>query len=170
MEKLPPGIAIATKTLCHNRTNQLSKRKQLVEDLGLTPKTRHSRLEGVQTIHLPRLPEPYPPAQQDIYETEKIAKIWKDYREMKKHPDPRSGLGGWPELEKLDPSKLTHTIAADESIIIRDRDSGTIAVVVLRNFSGNQDVLDWVNSIVDENVGLRRGIRVCVLVTPILGY
>jgi hypothetical protein len=56
-----------------------------------------------------------------------------------------------------------------ESIIIQDTNSGDIAVVVLRNFSGNEDILDWINSIVDENVGLRRGIRVCGLATAIFG-
>ena len=65
------------------------------------------------------------------------------------------------EMEKLDKSKLAHIVEADESVIVRDADTNEPVAVVLRGFSANDEVLEWITSIVDENVGLRRGIRVC---------
>lgn len=160
-QSLPVGVTVALRFLRREKMHKRRRHRNLAEDLGLTPNMRHSRLEGVDTIWLPRLAAPYPPPSRDIYETETIAKIWKTHRAKTPHPDPRSGLHGWPQLEKLDSSKLAYTVAGNESTIIRDKDSDKIVAMVLRHFAGNEEVLEWVNGIVDENVGLRRGIRVC---------
>ena len=117
----------------------------------------------MENIYLRRLKTPYPPPLHDIYETETIADIWQNHRNKTPHPDPRSGLHGWPDLKKLNSSKLSYIVAGNESVIIRDADSGEIVAAVLRHFAGNDEVLEWINGIVDENVGLRRGVRVCGL-------
>jgi len=171
MKDVPAAVAVAANTLQRNKTRKLQWRKQLVEDLGLTPKTQYSRLEGVPTYRLPRLASPYPPPHRDIYETEAIATIWRSHRTGKKHPDGRSKrTGHWMKLEKLDQAKLALTVGVNESAIIRDVKSNDIVAVVLRQFSGNDEILEWINGIVDENVGLRRGIRVCKTTTPTLWY
>jgi hypothetical protein len=167
-EDLPASVAVAANVLQRNKTRKQQERKQLVEDLGLTPKTQHSRLEGVPTYQLPKLANPYPPPERDIYETEEIATIWRNHRAGKKHPDRRSKRSGhWMELEKLDEKKLALIVGVEESVIIRDADSDEIVAVVLRRFSRNGEILEWINGIVDENVGLRRGIRVCQLARPV---
>jgi hypothetical protein len=163
MKEPPTGVAIAIKVLKQNKTNQRYRRKQLVEQLGLSAKTKHSRLTGVPTYHLPHHTDPYPPADHDIYETEEIASIWRKHRANKKHPDARGKFSGsWPKLMKLDKTKLALIIGPNESAIIRDAATGDVVVTVLRNFSGGTDeVLDWMTGVVGENVKLRRGIRVC---------
>ena len=164
-EDIPTNIAIATNNLWQHRMHRQQWHKQLTESLGLTPKTKFSWLKGVPVVELPKLENPYPPPGKDIFVIEEITSIWRSYCAWKKHPDDRGkSKGKWPELEKLDETKLSRTVGPDESIIIRDKDTGRIALVVLRNFSGgNDEVLDWGVSIVDENVGLRRGIWVCLL-------
>ena len=73
-----------------------------------------------------------------------VTSIWHSYCAWKKHPDNcGKSKGKWPELEKLDEMKLSRTVGLDESIIIWDKDTGRIALVVLCNFSGgNDEVLD----------------------------
>jgi len=90
-----------------------------------------------------------------------IASIWRSHRAGKKHPDARGkSCGSWPQLEKLKNSKLSLIVKVNESAIIRDADTGEVVAVVLRKFVRNDEVLEWISSVPDENVGLRRGIRV----------
>lgn len=164
----PPAVSVAAKALRQNKMHQQQRRKQLIEDLGLTPKSRHSRLAGIRTVHLPRLAAPYPPPERDIYETEEIGDIWRKYREDNEHPDTRSKTTGhWMEMEKLDKEKLPLIVEPDESVIVRDADTNEIVAVVIRKFCGNDEVLEWINGIIDENVGLRKGIRVCKLLNQL---
>ena len=70
--------------------------------------------------------------------------------------------GSWPKLEKLDKTKLALIVRPDKSIIIQDAAIGDVVVIVIWNFSGgNNEVLDWMTSVVGENVKLWRGIWVC---------
>ena len=168
MDDVPAAVAVAVNVLRQNKMHKRQQHKQLTEDLGLTPKARHSRLAGVPTHQLPLLASPYPPPERDIYKTEEIATIWRNHRKGKKHPNGRSKkTGHWMKLEKLDEAKLALVVGVNESVIVQDAESNDIVAVVLRQFSGNDEVLDWINGIVDENVGLRRGIRVCKLTKPI---
>jgi hypothetical protein len=171
MRGRPPGVSTALATLERNKTHKKQQRKQLVENLGLTPKTRHSRIANIRTVRLTRLEAPYPPPMRDIYETEEIGDIWHNHRNGKEHPDGRSRTTGhWMELEKLDKSMLSLIVGPDESVIVRDAQTDEIVSVVIRDFCGDCEVLDWVNGIIDENVGLRRGIRVCKVMRSVLWY
>lgn len=166
-EDIPVAVATAAKVLSQNRMHQRRRRNQLTE-LGLAPKTRQSRLEGLARTKLPRLEEPYPPPDRDIYETEEIAEIWRNHRAHKKHPDRRGKFGdSWPKLERLDDTKLGLVVGVDESVIVYDAESGDVVAVVIRDFVGNDEILEWISGIVDENVGLRRGIRVLLLAEPV---
>jgi hypothetical protein len=162
MKNIPSNVAVAAGALRQNKAHRQWRRKQLVEKLGLTAKTQHSRLAGVQTRYLSACADPYPPPGCDIYETDEIASIWLNNRAGKKHPDGRGkSKGTWPKLERLDDAKLALIVEANESVIVRDADTGDIVMVVIRNFAGDDEVLDWITDVVDENIGLRRGIRVC---------
>jgi len=123
--------------------------------LGLAPKTKHSWLKDVPTHRLPRLAQPYPPPDKDIYETKEIASIWWKVQKVKKHPDGRGKFGGgWADMEPLDERNLGLVVGVDESVIIRDLETGDLVATIIRNFVGNEEVLDWINGIIDENVGL----------------
>ena len=163
------AVSIAAAVRGNNKKNLQYRHRQLTEELGLAPKTKHSRLQNVPTQRLPCLVQPYPPSGKDICETEEIASIWKNLWKVKKHPDTRGKESGkeWAELEFLDERKLGLVVGVDESVLIRDLKSGGLVAVVIRNFARNGEVLDWVNGVIDENVGLWRGIRVCCLTKPI---
>ena len=66
-------------------------------------------------------------------------------------------------MERLDKSQLQLTIGPDESMIVKDIDTEQIVIIVLQNFMRDEEVLSWTNGVVDENVGIRRGIRVRAL-------
>ena len=162
MEKVPIGVTVAFRDLAKNKKHRRHRHRQLADILGLSPKTKQSKLEGVRTTYLPCHKKPYPPPEKDIYETEEIAEIWRNHRYGKKHPDKRGKAHGkWPEMERLDEKKLALTVEAEDSVIVRDEKTHQIVAVVLRNFTGDEEVLEWVSSVADENVGIRRGIRVC---------
>ena len=61
--------------------------------------------------------------------------------------------GSWPQTIVLDQTKLQKVVEVDESAIIYDSKTGEIAGVVLRNVCGDPGVLEWVTSIIQENVG-----------------
>ena len=128
----------------------------MADSLGLSPRTRQARIKNVCEVYCPRLATPYPPPERDIYETEEIGAIWREHRAGKEHP----------EMEKLDKEKLALIVEPDQSIIVRDADTKELAAVILRGFCRNDEVLEWITSVVDENVGLRRDIRVCNSLKP----
>lgn len=118
---------------------------------------------AVPTRELPRLGAEYPPSHLDICETEDIETLWTDYRKEKRHPDLREAKvngGSWPETMILDEKQLQLVVEPDQSIIVYDSDSGEIVAVVLRNTCGDPGVLEWVSGVIEENVGLRRNVRV----------
>jgi len=62
----------------------------------------------------------------------------------------------------LDKAKLQKVVEAEESAIIHDSKTGEVIAVVLRCVCGDPGILEWVTSIIQENVGWRRNVRVCV--------
>ena len=66
------------------------------------------------------------------------------------------------------PSWFTLIVKVDENTIIQDTDTGEVVAVVLRKFVRNNEVLEWISSVADENVGLQRGIRVSEPTSSIL--
>ena len=163
-DKLPTAVAVAHKILEENKKHKKQRHKHMVDDLGLSRNSFQSRLEGVPIRWVHRCSTSYPPLDKDIYETDEIKAIWEEHRKNKKHPDPRGKFkGSWPEMERLDESQLQLTIGPDESMIVKDIDTKQIVIIVLRNFMRDEEVLSWTNGVVDENVGIRRGIRVCAL-------
>ena len=126
--------------------------------VGLASKAEGSRLADASTIWLTELEEEYPPSGHDIYELAAIRQLWEQYHAAINFPDAR---GSWKPYHRLDPARLQHTVEEDVSTIIRDTKTNEIICVVIRNFSnGNNNLLDWINSIIKENNGARRSIRV----------
>lgn len=117
-------------------------------------------MDGVPTIWLAEQKKAYPTDGYDIYETDVVRGIWEQYRAATPYPDPR-GDRTWSPLLKLDPNRLQHTVNKNESVLIRDKRTGELIGLILRNFTGNnQRLLEWVNGIIAENTGIRRSVRV----------
>jgi hypothetical protein len=74
------------------------------------------------------------------------------------------------ELEKLDEMRHAHVVRANESVIIWNAETNKIAVVIIWQFCENNEVLKWLNEIIDEDVGLWRGIRVSWSIKPVYHY
>ena len=130
---------------------------------------RQEFLEEIPTIFLPCFKEEYPPCRHDVCENEEIQAMWNEYRNKRKHPDPREAhaMGcTWAETLVLDEEKLQKVVGEDESVIICNSKTGDIAGVVIRNASGDPGVLKWVTEIIQKNVGWRRNVRVCILHHP----
>ena len=147
----------------HRRQHRQLARQLRIEKASIS--TRDGYLSTVPTLALTRLQEEYPPHRHDVCETEEILTIWADYRSTKKHPDKREARangGSWPETTILDKTKLQKVVEADESAIIHDSKTGEVIAVVLRDVCGDPGILEWVTSIIQENVGWRRNVRVCV--------
>ena len=134
------------------------RRAHFAFSVGLASKAEGSRLADASTIWLTELEEEYPPSGHDIYELAAIRQLWEQYCAAINFPDAR---GSWKPYHRLDPACLQHTVEEDVSTIIRDTKTNEIICVVIRNFSnGNNNLLDWINSIIKENNGARRSIRV----------
>ena len=143
--------AKAAKILKHRRDH-------FAHAVGLLPGTKGQKIAGIQTVHLPKLEEEYPPRAHDIYETDAAHAIWKKHQKTTRFPDKR---GTWKPFHKLDPNRLQYTVKADESVIIRDSDTQEIICAVIRNFSNSREkLLEWINSVIVENNETRKSVRV----------
>lgn len=117
-------------------------------------------MEGIPTIRLTKMKKAYPTPGHDIYETDVVRDIWEEYRAATPYPDGRGGRT-WKPFLKLDPAHLQHTVGKNESAVIRDKKTGEIIGVVIRNFCGeNKRLLEWVNEVVAENTDVRKSVRV----------
>jgi hypothetical protein len=152
------------------RTAFNHRRNHFAESVGLLPKTKGRALTSIPTIHLPMKKKEYPPSGYDIYEADETREVWEKYRAATLYPDRRGGKT-WKPLLKLDPVSLQHTVNTNESAIIKDKKSGGIIGVVIRNFSnGNEGLLDWINQIIAENNDVRKSVRVCSISNPCLNW
>ena len=62
---------------------------------------------------------------------------------------------------ELDPNKLAPEIDEDTSMIFRNSD-GKLVGLVIRRFCRDDDVLAWLDGIIEGAVGNRKSIRVCL--------
>ena len=134
------------------------RRTHFTDGIGLSPRTKGSKLANIPTVWLNKLKEEYPPHGHDIYETEEAQKIWAKHRETTAFPDKRST---WKPFHKLDPAHLQHVVQGNQSAIIRDSTTGELIRLVMRDFtSHNVNLLNWVNGIITENNKVRKSVRV----------
>lgn len=139
-------------------------RTRLTSLLGVN--VGHLRRANLQQKYLAKLETPYPPKDAAICENNAIERMWGEYRAKTPHPDTRKDRPPpqWPKLVVLDKEKLQYTVGATESVLIRDAsDTSKIVAVVIQDFCPVEGVINWVNSVIDKNVGERRNIRVCAL-------
>ncbi|KAH9837878.1 uncharacterized protein C8Q71DRAFT_706307 [Rhodofomes roseus] len=156
-----PLIVVAT--MKKRKAGQQHYRKvhrRLVEDLGLRRMDNDVRMANLRAIAyeicLPRLCIPYPDHRHWVYETPEVEALWRPHIEAGPLPDKR--MKRLPMLAE-DISQLAHIVPKDKSAIIYDSATGQIAVAVIRNFCGDQQVVDWAGDVVGLNASLRRNVR-----------
>ena len=66
----------------------------------------------------------------------------------------------WLKIIDLDPEMLAYTVELDESVIICDPETGKIILMVLRNFCSDENILEWADVIVQENLAVCNRTRV----------
>lgn len=158
---IPPVLldAIAARKKGVERVRK--NRKKLTEKLWLNDE-RPCRVD-LPLQYLARLPTPYPQKDVAICENQVIHNLWTTHHKNAKHPNTRKGKPPpqWPKLVMLDEESLQYTVGPMESVLVRDADDPSkIVAVVMRDFCPIEGVVDWVNSIIDENVDERRNVRV----------
>jgi hypothetical protein len=157
-EDIPLRLVVALKKRKAQQKPYQHRRIQFTKRIGLSPKTKGSKLAGIPTIRLKALLVEYPPSGHDIYETIEAQKIWAEHRKTAVFPDKR---GSWKPMHELDPALLQHVVRGDQSIIIRDSKTDELIGLVIRDFtSGCTHLLDWINEIIMENNDVRKSVRV----------
>lgn len=158
----PPELAFMFQMLQRYEAVRASfqvYKKSLMRQLLLTASddTRLQFVAGIPSISLKRLTQAYPPKGWWWFETEKIQRKWSSLLIHGKQADSRKKRH---PLLKVEQDKLQHIVRADESVLIRDEATGELALMVVRNFCPNEDVLDWADARVREIVAYKRSIRV----------
>ncbi|TFY63638.1 hypothetical protein EVJ58_g3143 [Rhodofomes roseus] len=112
--------------------------------------------ENAHVVVLDRLREAYPEYHQWIAETPEIEQQWghrirkgkKADKRHKRHP-----------LVLEDPSRLRYVVKEDESVVFRDKETGDIIMMVIRDFCKDPRALKFVDCNAAESVDLRKSVR-----------
>lgn len=158
IDDIPLKLVVALKNRKALQKSYKHRRTHFADEIGLSPKSKGSKLAGVRTVWLDHLEEEYPPRGHDIYETGEAQEIWAKHRKTASFPDKR---GTWKPFHELDPARLQHVVQGDESVILRDSKTDELVGLVIRRFTGhNAKLLDWINGIIFENNTVRKSVRV----------
>jgi hypothetical protein len=157
IEDIPLLLVVALKKRKALQKPYKHRRTHFADEIGLSPKTKGSKLAGIPTVWLNKLKKEYPPHGHDIYETGEAQEIWAKHRETASFPDKR---GTWKPFHELNPTHLQHVVQGDQSAILRDPKTDELIGLVIQEFSGKAKLLDWINGIIMENNTVRKSIRV----------
>lgn len=155
---IPATISEAVSAVRAGVSDARKARKALMQQLHFTKWDKHrDLLDHLPHIKLKELSEPYPPLDQWIAETPALHDLWfLDRTEGDLHDDRKRHK----QMHLLDHSRIQHVVRSDESQMVRDADTGEWIALVLRNFCPVEAVTAAVDAAVEEQVPLRRDIRV----------
>lgn len=97
-----------------------------------------------------------------VVESKEIGDLWHDYIYKRDQPDPR--LKRHP-FHQLDPAKITLYVDPDTSVIVKDKKTGEIILVVMRNACRDKGAVLWVDATVTDATKLKKSIRVSRLIS-----
>ena len=109
-----------------------------------------------QLLWVVLLSKPYPPVGHWVYESDEIRDRWIYWITKALQADLRKKC--LPML-KLDIGKLAHDIGEDTSMIFWNKD-GTLVGLVIRNFCESNEVLVWLDAIIERATSRRKSIQV----------
>ena len=156
----PEEVKEAIRIRTGHKMKQRKTKRNFISRVGLNwgRAEREEYLSQIPTTTVAELSAPYPPLSHWVYESDEIKKKWEFWIKQGRQADTRKKQ--LPMLQ-LDPNKLVHDIDADTSMIFLN-DQGKLAGLVIRNFCGDDDVLTWLDDIIEGAVGNRKSIRVCL--------
>ena len=96
-----------------------------------------------------------------------IYKKWIEHLQTYKLPDERHS--GYPTF-LLDVNELQLDVGRNESVVICDWDTKDIVGVVIRNFGGDGDLVEWATNILKRSMEMSESVRVSLLISSSLGF
>jgi hypothetical protein len=143
------------------RKQRKDTHNRLVRELWLKPDgaRRDTFLASLPHHSVRELPRGYPPRNYFACESPDIRRLWERYLKNRRLPDKRLKRR---TLRMVDLGRLKYDVKPDESGIFYDGEG--IAFFVLRNFCKDPEVLEWVDGVVKECVGVKRSVRVSIYI------
>lgn len=125
-----------------------------------SPDSKAAALKLVDTIYVQQLPkgDEYPPRKHWVFESDEIYQKWRWYIKGGPLPDKRENIRS---MFYLEPQKLQLDIAPDRSVIVRDKTTHELVLLIIRDFTMDRELLDHVNNAIMHNLEVRQDIRVC---------
>ena len=103
---------------------------------------------------------PYPPKYNWIVESEAIANLWQ--YQIEKSPQPDKCHNCYP-LFMPNPAKLQFDANLNTSVMVYDKVTKKLVMVVLHNFTGNDDLLSYLGEVVKTNLEHCKNMQVCIM-------
>jgi hypothetical protein len=111
-----------------------------------------------------KLATPYPPTYKWIVESKTIADLWQEHIEESKQPDKRHKRH---PIFMLDEEKLQYDVESNEDVLIYDKETEELVMVILRGFTGHPELLSYLEQVVKANVEHQKNLQVCFIFNSI---
>ncbi|KAH9915751.1 uncharacterized protein B0H18DRAFT_1040298 [Fomitopsis serialis] len=102
------------------------------------------------------LTKPYPDYHWWVAESPETAEQWRPRIEEGKQADRRHTRH---PIAVEDPSKLAHIVHEEESVVFRDRKTGKVVMIIIRDFCKDKKVLAYANGETEQSADMRRSVR-----------
>jgi hypothetical protein len=153
-------ISTALKLRHKFSTENRFQKRHFIHAIGLdtTPAMNETFYSTVDIIYLSKLAKPYPPKYHWMVESKAIDDQWSYYMKHGKQPDKR--LRRYP-LFPVDLSKLQRDISPTDDLLIFDKKTKQLVMLVLRNFVGHTPLLTHMGDVIKRGIQYRKSMRVC---------